>query len=406
MPASECEVDCMAAAIAICILVGPEDDATFDNVLAHIDNVKKSLELPNAVVVALVMFAQQIIIKSASSWRLSIALGALFACKMLLDERVFTGDLVGVVGFSCDQLLQAERVAFANELVTFNDLESRLYAFRTAMVEVVLREHHLLAPAIFIPRQCNILVVDNDYEARRSNLALFIQANPHAEVRAVGTAMEAIKCIRNHRPDLLVLEADLREGSKPTLDISAARQLLDLPNSGYAVHSALREMEEKELSSDMDEGATLVAIVTGAAAVVDVEKDEGGRGIPTVAKPLTLEIARALQAMCWSYCLSQPESSSVPLVLPALPEPSGLILASAETDPVHLGSVPSSNETVLPAQLPKPNEHAPSNSPRIPCRSSAPLPRSMTPSALKLCSPVTWTCQQLPSSRSLPALSM
>jgi len=296
---------CAAAAVSICLM---DEGAKFSIVAAHLTRLKVGLRLPNACIVALVMFAQQLMLACAMSWQFAVALGGLFACKALFDEKFFVSDLCSFVDFSVDEMLLAEHVSFKEGFVSFQLMHKRLCAFRRAMLTVFLAEAQQLNMRTHVscaPRLCTVLVVDGHKSTRDSHWLTLMRANPQAAVIVTTTAAEAVASIWERKPDLLLLEADLGVSFEPNL--VRFDELLDSSNSGFAVVRALRDMEHSVVD-DFEWGGTLVAFTTHSACVLAPEnaKSCNDRGVDAIVpKPLTVGVAQALQAMCWSkyeYC--------------------------------------------------------------------------------------------------------
>lgn len=102
-----------------------------------------------------------------------------------------------------------------------------------------------------IPSPFRVLVVD-DHEVVRSGLvALLVRQEAFQVVAEAGTVAESIEQARRHRPDIVIMDVRLPDGS----GIEACRAIrAELPDSRVVM-----------LTSDPDEEAVLSAIVAGAS---------------------------------------------------------------------------------------------------------------------------------------------
>ena len=102
-----------------------------------------------------------------------------------------------------------------------------------------------------LPSVLRLLVVD-DHEVVREGLVALLERRPAFTVVAqVGTAAEAIKAARTHRPDLVIMDIRLPDGS----GIEATREI-------RAENPAIRVLM---LTSYPDEEAVFAAIMAGAS---------------------------------------------------------------------------------------------------------------------------------------------
>jgi two-component system response regulator DevR len=101
------------------------------------------------------------------------------------------------------------------------------------------------------PSALRLLVVDDHEVVRAGLVALLERRAAFAVVAAVGTAAEAIEAARRYRPDLVIMDVRLPDGS----GIEAARQI-------RAENPAIRVVM---LTSYPDEAAVFAAIVAGAS---------------------------------------------------------------------------------------------------------------------------------------------
>ncbi|MEP7361018.1 MAG: response regulator transcription factor [Chloroflexota bacterium] len=100
-------------------------------------------------------------------------------------------------------------------------------------------------------RQLRLLVVD-DHEVVRQGLVAMLERRPNFQVVAeAGTAAEAIEMARRHKPDLVVMDVRLPDGS----GIEACREIrAEMPATRVVI-----------LTSYPDEEAVFSAIVAGAS---------------------------------------------------------------------------------------------------------------------------------------------
>ncbi|HXI82363.1 MAG TPA: response regulator transcription factor, partial [Verrucomicrobiae bacterium] len=100
-------------------------------------------------------------------------------------------------------------------------------------------------------RQLRLLIVD-DHEVVRQGLASLLDRRPNFQVVAeAGTVEEAVAQARRHRPDIVVMDVRLPDGS----GVEACRE----------IRAELPETRVVMLTSFPDDEAVLSAIVAGAA---------------------------------------------------------------------------------------------------------------------------------------------
>lgn len=101
------------------------------------------------------------------------------------------------------------------------------------------------------PRPLTLLIVD-DHEVVRQGLAALLERRPEFQVVAeAGTVAEAVAAARKFRPDLVIMDVRLPDGS----GIEACREIrAELPDTRVVI-----------LTSYPDEDAVLSAIVAGAS---------------------------------------------------------------------------------------------------------------------------------------------
>jgi two-component system, NarL family, response regulator DevR len=102
-----------------------------------------------------------------------------------------------------------------------------------------------------LPSVLRVLVVDDHEVVREGLVALLDRREAFSVVAQAGTAAEAIEAARTHRPDLVIMDVRLPDGS----GIEATREI-------RAENPAIRVLM---LTSYPDEEAVLAAIIAGAS---------------------------------------------------------------------------------------------------------------------------------------------
>jgi len=255
-------------------------------------------------VVAAILTVGQNLFSEWQDWMLALVVSVSVAVNLIHDEDFH----IGQVPFARDlyhleDLRRLERNVVQDGAVHLHALDFRLPIFRTALIQVLLAEAHLL-PYVEQPQQPGRVLVVEDQTAPRSwHEAMLNSVNRNVAITTAGDGNAALMlatqmAARGTPFDLVMIDLVLRPAS-----VARPNVLWPGESSGLDFAEAYRDAERAIAAQQfLGRGPSLVVLVTGTTAVPAAHKAACKiRGADVIVpKPLDHEFFNAISTFFWA----------------------------------------------------------------------------------------------------------